>query len=145
MKNEFRLRKILKNFSLSLGLIFVFSFCIEFQDSKNSIPVQLFFSAKMIIYDYKYVSKEDLYLPKNTPNFSRYDCIIRNSQEKYVAALWKFRKNIVFGKYNMYNNGSYYSSGIEIKSLVEKEEDVYNKLQTGIEKVLYKLLSVIYY
>lgn len=73
------------------------------------------------IRQFETIPISDLDLPFSVNNFSRYDCTIKNSEERYIVALYKYRKTIPLdGSFHFYR---------------EEKTNVFSSYDTSIKNI----------
>ncbi|MFZ4399462.1 MAG: hypothetical protein ACOYO1_05460 [Bacteroidales bacterium] len=90
------------------------------------------------------IPKSDLDLPFKVDDFSRYDCKTIDSQERYVAALYKFRYQIPLDStFHIYREDKRNAISGE-QSIIIDIDDIPNKLNTKHEKLIWLVLKTLY-
>lgn len=110
------------------------------QEFRPNVFKQISYSFSAI-RQFEAIPISDLDLPFLVDNFSRYDCTIKNSEERYIVALYKYRKTIPLdGSFHIYreektNIFSYYDTSIKNVS------EIPEKFRTGQGKLIWWTLN----
>lgn len=88
---------------------------------------------------YHQLEYQDIYIPRMFPDFKH----SKGKLENYVGALHKYRDNIPYDStYSIYL--SHERPGMKQqgeKDILKSEDDILNKLDTGAERLFYKILN----
>ena len=103
------------------------------QEFRPSVPEQIGYSIGAIL-DYDNIPESDLYLPFKVDNYSSNLCTIKNSQERHLVAMYRYRHKVV-------RDSTFRISQYEDK-LIQTEEDIFNQLKTGQERLMWRYLSI---
>lgn len=103
------------------------------QEFRPSVPEQIAYSIGTIL-DFDNIPVSDLYLPFNVDNYSSDLCAIKNSQERHLVAMYKYRHTAVRDstfRISKYDNMP-----------IQSEEDIFDQLKTGQERLMWRYLSI---
>lgn len=104
-------------------------------------PIRQLINIKTAIDSYEELTLADLDLPFTLVDFGRLDCETIDSQERYVVALYKFRNQIPLdGSFNIYREDKA-NSVVNKFTQVTKIDSIPLMLQTGQEKLIWRLLD----
>lgn len=84
----------------------------------------------------------DLDLPFTVQDFSRYDCDMKDSEERYIVALYKYRNTIPLdGSFKVYREEKTGAISYDYDLSVKKIDDIPRKLKTGQDKLIWWILE----
>lgn len=104
------------------------------QEFRPSVPKQIAYSIGAIL-NYDNIPESDLYLPFAADNYSSNLCAIKNSQERHLVAMYKYRHIVV--------RDSAFRVSKYTDRPVQSEEDIFKQLETGQERLMWGYLSYI--
>lgn len=85
---------------------------------------------------------KDLDLPFSVDDFSRYECKIKDAQEKYVVALYKFRSTIPLdGSFHIYREEKTGVISYDYDTSIKSIEEIPEKFRTGQDKIIWWTLK----
>lgn len=111
------------------------------QESRPNVFKQISYSINAI-QQFDNSNIKDLDLPFSVDNFSRYDCSIKDAQEKYIVALYKYRHTIPLdGSFHVYREERTGVISYDYDTSVKSIEEIPKKFRTGQDKLIWWTLK----
>ena len=111
------------------------------QDARPNVINQIIYTFQTIS-SYDKIKIEDLDLPYKLDDYSRYDCKIPNSQERYIVALYKYQNMIIKDtNYNLYRENLSNIIETTYNPKIKSKDEIFKNLKTGQHKWIWSYLE----